>query len=126
MNLNHINLPVPDVNATKEFFAKYFDMKTLFELPRNTLVMMRDEAGMVLNISHFGKKDTEIHYHKDFHIGFFMKTRDEVDAMHARMTADGLTADTPKHHPGRYGYYITAPGGFTTEVAVLDRPEWSS
>lgn len=125
MNMNHINLPVPDVAATRDFFSKYFGMKTVLELGKNSLAILRDEGGMVLNLSHFDKK-SEIHYHKDFHVGFFLDTREEVDAVHARMAADGVVADPPRKLPGRYAFYIDAPGGFVTEVASFEGEAWAS
>jgi catechol 2,3-dioxygenase-like lactoylglutathione lyase family enzyme len=119
MKLNHINLPVSDVASSRDFFAKYFGMVTSMELGRGVMSMMRDEGGMVLILSHFHKNE-EIHYHKDFHIGFFFDSRQEVDDMHARMIADGLDADAPRTFPGRYGFYLQSPGGFVTEVAILE------
>jgi catechol 2,3-dioxygenase-like lactoylglutathione lyase family enzyme len=50
MRLNHINLPVEDVNLARDFFARYFGMKLIFELPKNNLAMMR-RPGRVLRRS---------------------------------------------------------------------------
>jgi catechol 2,3-dioxygenase-like lactoylglutathione lyase family enzyme len=122
MNLNHINLPVVDVAASRDFLNKYFGMKTIFELPKNTMAMMRDDAGLILNLSHFGK-EAEISYHKDFHVGFFVETRAEVDAIYARMAADGIVAEPPRKLQGRWSFYVLAPGGFLTEVAALEMAE---
>ena len=121
MKLNHINLPVRDVAATRDFFAKYFGMETLFELGKNALAIMRDEGGMILNLSHFDKdKTAEIIYHKDFHVGFFLDTPEEVDATYARLTGDGFEVAPPVRRQGRYGFYLLAPGGFELEVAILE------
>lgn len=119
MKLNHINLPVPDVAATRDFFATYFGMVTFFELPKGSLTIMRDEGGLVLNLSHFGK-DAPAPFPKDFHIGFFVETRAEVDAVHARMIGDGLAVAAPRKLQGRYSFYVDAPGGIATEVSVLE------
>jgi catechol 2,3-dioxygenase-like lactoylglutathione lyase family enzyme len=48
MKLNHINLPVVDVAASRDFFARYFGMKTTMELGRGAVALMRDEGDMVL------------------------------------------------------------------------------
>jgi catechol 2,3-dioxygenase-like lactoylglutathione lyase family enzyme len=119
MKLNHINLPVADVAASRDFFARYFGMKTAMELGRGVMAMMRDEGDMVLILSHFDKS-AEIHYHKDFHVGFYLETREEVNNVRALMTSDGLDVEMPKQRQGRYGFYLQAPGGFTTEVAILE------
>jgi lactoylglutathione lyase len=122
MKLNHINLPTTDVPASRDFFAKYFGMETTQELGRGTMAMMRDEVGMVLNLSRFDKT-SEVHYHKDFHVGFFVDTRAEVDDVYAKMVADGLEVDAPKRMPGRFAFYVQAPGGFVVEVAKLEESD---
>ena len=122
MILNHINLPVGDVGATRDFFAQFFGMRTLLELPRNSMAMMRDEGGMVLIISHFDKdKTAAIPYHADFHVGFFVDSRAEVDAKYAELSAAGWSLAAPKRLQGRYGIYVAAPGGFEVEVACLEQ-----
>ena len=119
MKLNHINLAVADVPASRDFFAKYFGMVTSLELGRGVMAMMRDEGDMVLILSNFDKA-TEIHYPKDFHVGFYLDSREEVDTLRARMVADGLDAEAARKRQGRYGFYLQAPGGFVTEVAILE------
>jgi catechol 2,3-dioxygenase-like lactoylglutathione lyase family enzyme len=125
MNLNHINLPVADVALARDFFSKYFGMRTTFELPKNSLVIMKDEGGMILNLSHFDKK-SEIAYHKDFHIGFFVENRETVDGVYASMLADGIVVEPPKQLQGRWSFYVDAPGGFQVEVGcVLEGASWA-
>ncbi len=124
MKLNHINLPVEDIAASRDFLAKYFGMETVMERGKNVMAILRDEGGMVLILSHFAKEG-EILYHKDFHVGFFLDSREEVDAIHARMAADGIEAAPPKKMPGRWAFYVDAPGGFIAEVAMLDRSDWA-
>ena len=123
MILNHINLPVQDVGATRDFFATYFGMKVEFELPKNVMAMMRDDVGLVLIVSHFDKKTEEVTYHPDFHVGFLVDSNDEVDAVRARLVAGGLDVEAPKRRQGgRYGFYYPAPGGFELEVECLGQP----
>jgi catechol 2,3-dioxygenase-like lactoylglutathione lyase family enzyme len=74
IKLNHINRPVADIAASRDIFAEYFGMKTSMELGRGALALMRDEGDMVLMLSHFDKS-AEIHYRKDFHVGFYQITR---------------------------------------------------
>ena len=119
MKLNHINLPVTDVAASRDFFARYFGLATSMKLGLGVMAMMRDEGNMVLILSNFDKS-AEIHHHKDLHVGFLLESRQEVDEMHARMIADGLEVETPKRMQGRYGFYLQSPGGFVTEVGILE------
>jgi lactoylglutathione lyase len=120
MKLNHINLPVHDVEAARDFMTKYFGLVTVFEVGKNFLVMQRDDTGLLLNLSHFDKSDTaEVQYHRDFHVGFFVDTLAEVDAVYAQFASDGLGVEPPKQREGRYGFYVTAPGGFVVEVSHM-------
>jgi catechol 2,3-dioxygenase-like lactoylglutathione lyase family enzyme len=123
VNLNHINLPVDDVAANRDFFKKYFDMVTVFEVgkPTPTGVGLADKAGTLLNLTHFDEAETApIVYHRDFHVGFFVETDTEVDELYARILADEVAVDeAPRKEFGRYTFYIKAPGGFDVEVACL-------
>lgn len=122
MKLNHINLPVRDVQATRDFFVNYFGMHSTLDIPK-TMSLLSDGEGMVLNVCHFNKAETdEVHYHKDYHVGFLVESVEEVNAAHARLVAGGLTLDQPKRREGgRYGFYYHAPGGFDVEVEWLGR-----
>ena len=121
MKLNHINLPVSDVAASRDFFAQHFGMTVLLDLPKVGLAMLQDDGNMVLNLSHFDRDATEIPYPPDFHVGFFLDDRAAVDATHGRLTAAGFAIDPPEKSPGRYGFYLRPPGGsFMLEVAVLE------
>ncbi len=120
MKLNHINLPVRDVAAVRDFMAKYFGMMTMHEVGKNFLTMMQDDGGLVLNLSHFEKGSTaEVEYHKDFHVGFFVESPEQVDQVYAQFIADAVPVDAPLRRNGRYGFYVTAPGGFIVEVAFM-------
>jgi lactoylglutathione lyase len=122
MTLNHINLPVGDVAANRDFFTKYFGMTTVMELGKNFLATLVDASGMVFNLSHFDKdKSAAIVYHKDLHIGFFVDSDEEVDRVHTRFAADEVGAGAPERREGRYGFYVKAPGGFDVEIACLDK-----
>ncbi len=122
VKLNHVNLPVRDVTATRDFFVKYFDLEVQFNIP-NVMALLGDGSGMVLNVCHFNKAETEeVHYHKDFHVGFLVDSAAEVDAAHARLVAGGLDVESPKRRQGgRYGFYYPAPGGFEVEVEWLGK-----
>ena len=119
MNMNHLNLPVADVAASQAFYTKYFGMETVAEVGQNFLVILRDDAGFLLNLSNFDKS-TETSYNKDFHVGFYVDSREEVTRLYDRMIADGLEAKAPKKMQGRYTFYVQVPGGVLTEVACLE------
>ena len=124
MKLNHINLAVGDVAASRDFLTTYFGMKTVMELPRNTMAILRDDGEMVLILSHFDKQAGEVAYHPDFHIGFYVESRDAVDASYVNLTAAGIEGDKPRPRQGRYSFYVDAPGGFMVEVAFVREATW--
>lgn len=120
MKLNHINLPVHDVAAARDFMTKYFGFVTVMEVGKNFLVVQQDDGGLVLNLSHFDKSNSaEVQYHRDFHVGFFVDSPEDVDGVHARLAADAVAVEAPKPREGRYGSYVTAPGGFVVEVSYM-------
>jgi lactoylglutathione lyase len=126
MTLNHINLPVGDVAANRDFFMKYFGMSTVMEVGKNFLATLVDKSGLLFNLSHFDKdKSAAIVHHKDMHIGFFVDTDEEVDRVYARFAADGVAVDAPERREYRYGFYVKAPGGFDVEVARVENPALS-
>ena len=115
MALNHLNLTVPEVRRTREFFETYFGFRCVHEQPDESLVVMTDESGFILTLNNFGKA-TEVQYPGAFHIGFMQDSREQVDAMHRRLAADGFTAKPPHEFHGAWTFYLQAPGGFLVEV----------
>ena len=77
MKLNHVNLPVADVSATRDFFEKHFGFKCIAE-PTDANVVLTDNAGLVLAISNFDHADQ---VPKWFHVGFMQDSDDKVDEM---------------------------------------------
>ena len=93
-------------------------LKTVFSRPDETFfddVVLVDESGFVFTLSNF-EKATEVDYPGAFHIGFIQESREQVDAMHARLKADGFDVKTPKVFHGAWTFYFRAPGGFLVEV----------
>jgi catechol 2,3-dioxygenase-like lactoylglutathione lyase family enzyme len=114
MKLNHVNLPVADVSATRDFFEKQFGFHCIAE-PTDANVVLTDNAGLVLTISNFDHAD-EVAYPKWFHIGFMQDSDDKVDAMYDQLKAAGVQLRKPENMHGAWTFYFTAPGGFTVEV----------
>jgi catechol 2,3-dioxygenase-like lactoylglutathione lyase family enzyme len=121
MTLNHLNLTVPDVSQTKEFFETYFGLHCIAERGRNAIAVMQDETGFVFTLSNF-EHVTEVTYPGAFHIGFMQESRDRVDAMYERLKADGLAKEPPREFHGAWTFYLHAPGGILVEVGHQHRP----
>jgi catechol 2,3-dioxygenase-like lactoylglutathione lyase family enzyme len=115
MKLNHLNLTVPDVSQTRQFFEKYFGLRCLAEPGGEALVVLVDESGFVLTLNNFSHA-TEVKYPGAFHIGFRQENRERVDEIHQRLKADGFDVKTPKEFHGAWTFYFHAPGGFLVEV----------
>ncbi len=120
MRLNHLNLTVPAVSQTREFFEKYFDFRCVFERGRDTLAVLTDESGFVLTLSNFDKAE-KVEYPGAFHIGFMQDSKERVDEIYRRLKSDGIDAEPPKEFHGAWTFYFNAPGGFLVEVGHQHR-----
>jgi len=114
MKLNHVNLPVADVSATRDFFEKQFGFHCIAE-PTNANVVLTDNAGLVLTISNFDHAD-KVAYPKWFHIGFMQDSDEKVDDVYDQLKTAGMQPGKPRDMHGAWTFYFTAPGGFTVEV----------
>ena len=124
MHFNHLDIPVPDVAATRDFFVTHLDFKQINPRkpggavapgPRDGLAVLRDSEGAILVLSHAksGRPPGD-----GFHIGFHLKDRAGVDAAFARFGAGGVALGGPPHEiRGAYLFYCEAPGPVLVEVA---------
>ncbi len=115
MLMNHINLPVSDVPATRAFLETYFGLRCLAAPAPETIVVLADESDCIIALSNFKKGDAIV-YPNGFHIGFMQPSREAVDAIHARLAGDGIEVGPRKTFHGAWTFYFKAPGGFTVEV----------
>ena len=120
MRLNHLNLTVPDVPRTREFFETYFGFRCVAERGRDTLAVLVDEAGFVLTLNNFGKT-TAVEYPGAFHVGFMQESRERVDEIHGRLKSGGFDVEPPREFHGAWTFYFRAPGGFLVEVLHQQR-----
>jgi lactoylglutathione lyase len=109
MRLNHLNLTVPEVSKTRAFFETYFGFRLVAEAGGDALVVLTDESGFILTLNNF-EKATEVEYPAAFHIGFMQESREQVDAIHARLKSDGFDVKTPKVFHGAWTFYFRARG----------------
>jgi catechol 2,3-dioxygenase-like lactoylglutathione lyase family enzyme len=115
MRLNHLNLTVPDVPATRALFESYFGLRCVAERGRDALVVMVDESGFVLTLNNFDKA-SEVSYPGAFHVGFMQDSRERVDEIHAKLKAGGFDPEPPREFHGAWTFYFRAQGGFLVEV----------
>ncbi|MBV8126075.1 MAG: VOC family protein [Planctomycetaceae bacterium] len=115
MRLNHLNLTVPDVPRTREFFETYFGFRCVAAEQGRDLAVLVDESEFVLTLNNFDKA-TEVEYPGAFHIGFMQESRERVDEIYERLKSDGFDVKPPKQFHGAWTFYFRAPGGFLVEV----------
>lgn len=73
MILNHLDLPVTNIQKTKAFFETYFSFKCIFERADGLTVLL-DKIGFALTLS---LSEHEI-YPNGFHLGFMLRTEKEL------------------------------------------------
>ena len=118
MKLNHINLTVTDVQAASKFLVKYFGMRSMGgNKGMGFLTDEKDGWGFVLTLMK-ASEGTQSKYPGTFHIGFFIESRETVDDLNQRLKQDGFDVPPPEDTGHSYGFYVSAPGGFTVEVGA--------
>ncbi len=117
MKLNHLNLTVPDVRQTREFFETYFDFRCVWEAGRDALAVLVDETGFVFTLNNFNKA-TKIEYPGAFHIGFMQESRQRVDEIYERLKAAGFASEPPKEFHGAWTFYFRAPAGSSSRSCI--------
>lgn len=119
MRLNHLNLPVSNLDEAQAFFQDLFGFRLLGKAG-DLIVSLDDGHGLMLvlaNAARFG--DQAPRYPEPFHVGFNLADRAEVDAMHERVLAAGIAVDhAPRKKHGHYGFYFRALDGLLFEVAT--------
>ena len=116
MNLNHLNLCVPDVPDVCHFFETYFDFHCL-DIKGDALAVLEGTNGFTLVISNF-KKDVMPLYPDAFHIGFIVETPEQVQAMYERLQQGGVEmSHEPRTMRGSLIFYCSAPGAILLEVS---------
>ena len=123
MKLNHINLTSVDVPADRAMFESYFSLRCS-TMRGKTLAVLHDDDGMVLVLNDFEKKRGDFAYPEDsdvHYIGFIQESREVVDAINARLKADGWSVPEPRDYHGAWTFYFKAPGGYYVEVATETR-----
>ena len=121
MRLNHLDLHVPDVAATRDFFVSVFGLTEVETRGANGLAILRDDAGLELVLSRpvekFGGADTVSVGRNTYHIGFILPSREAVDAQYTWAKAAGCEmGQPPAAVRGGWSFYCFAPGQILIEV----------
>ncbi len=98
---------------------KYFGFEILEEKGRGTFAVLRGENGLCATLSNFATSAGDSYPH-DFHVGFIVDTRDQVERVYRRLVDNGVAAEPPRAAHGGWSLYVGAPGGFLVEVVSYE------
>lgn len=117
MVINHLNLTVTDVIATRRFLEKYFGLRPHTEGAKENpgFDILFDDNGMILTLIKV-RNHVEVKYPETFHIGFAVESEERVNEINQRMKEDGHDVPPPSKQHGAWTFYYDCPGGFTIEV----------
>lgn len=90
MKLNHIDLPVTDLEAAAHYFQHGFGFERL-HAPAEGMAILRGEDGFALIL----QQAKQVDYPAGFHIGFLQPSDAAVHAAYQRMADAGLPCRPP-------------------------------
>jgi catechol 2,3-dioxygenase-like lactoylglutathione lyase family enzyme len=114
MRLNHLDLHVPDVVETRDFFIKFLEFKLVSSPTASALAILEDGAGFVLVLQ--TQKHPSESYPAGFHIGFSVSERSAVNERRRLMAEAGHRVSEIESNKRGYFFYVHAPGGFFVEI----------
>ena len=112
MTLNHLNLTVTDVPATRAFLEQYFGLRSMGGNANITL--LSDDNGLALTLTSMKiGNETEVKYPATFHIGFGQEREEGVNEINRRLKEGGFD--------GYVAYEMCSPVRGGGNEANLDR-----
>ena len=117
MQLNHLDLPVPDVAATAAFFTSHFGFRLCETRGNNGFALLEGGGGFILVLTRRRAEGVQT-FPDTFHIGFLVESEVAVHALHACLLAAGVAELPPvSFQRGATLFYVHAPGGVLVEVS---------
>ncbi|WP_374582513.1 VOC family protein [Pseudoduganella sp.] len=113
MKLNHIDLPVTDLEGAAGYFQRGFGFERM-PAPAGGMAILRGEDDFALILQQVETAE----YPKAFHIGFLQPSDAAVHAAYQRLADAGLPLPAaPAVSYGCLGFWCQAPGGILVEVS---------
>ncbi|WP_424191192.1 VOC family protein [Ampullimonas aquatilis] len=120
MQLNHLDLPVPQTSATKAFFVEHLGFTCVFER-EDGLTVLIDEAGFALTLSPLPSGES-LKYPTGFHVGFNFQEEAQVVQAHDRLASMGVEIVRPLGQlGGALTFHCNAPGPVLVEFGWRPR-----
>ena len=117
MQLNHLDLAVPDVAAAATFFEVGFGFKLLRTKGNAGMALLHGDGGFLLVLTRAQQEDEPL-YPKTFHIGFLLPTEKAVENAYLRILHAGVSVQhPPRVIRGSLMFYCHTPGGILVEVS---------
>ena len=114
MTLNHMSFPTKDVVAEARFFEEHLGAKVEFIDPfSGSALLKHGDIDIVLEAM-----KNDVSWHKDFHFGFEVATKREVDALYEELKHSGVTLETEVFNRIGRGsrFFGRTPGGVQLEI----------
>ena len=123
MKLNHLNLPVENVNESRNFFENYFDFKCIEEKGNDALVVLKGSDDFILVLmSESFNRDAHSSFPSAFHVGFLVDTKEEVIEQYNKLKNGNVALkNEPKNMRGIFGFYFMSPGNILIEVSTVSK-----
>lgn len=108
MNLNHINLSIPDVASARSFFENHLGFQCTDTKLNDTLSVLTGTDGFILVLMSEQLNQNGNHAYPDsFHIGFYLKDEKEVMDRFEILKAAGVLLDQePQQIRKVFGFYF--------------------
>lgn len=114
MQLNHLDLSVPDVAAASAFLVRHFGFTLLQTRGRHGMAVLAGDGGVVLVLTRNGAAT----YPKTFHIGFLLDDPAAVATKHTELADAGVAGlSALQQLRGAPGFYCQTDWGILLEVA---------
>ncbi len=117
MQLNHLDLSVPDVASAVSFFEASFGFILVQAKGNDGMAILQGSDGFVLVLTRAQPADQPL-YPKTFHIGFQVPSEQAVMDAYQRIEGAGVNLPhPPRTMRGTLMFYCQAPGGILVEVS---------
>jgi catechol 2,3-dioxygenase-like lactoylglutathione lyase family enzyme len=118
MQLNHLNLPVPDVARARRFFEDSFAFTCTESKGDDALVVLRGPDNFLLVLMPLPETPLPA-YPKAFHIGFMCATPEEVQRKYEQLLATNVPVEQPpRNMRDTYTFYFQALDFLLVEVSA--------
>jgi catechol 2,3-dioxygenase-like lactoylglutathione lyase family enzyme len=115
MRLTHVDLQVSDVDAAREFFETFFNLRCTYQRQKQ-IAIFKDETGFEFAVSNLFDSPPPT-YPLDFHIGFVLERTNEVREIYDRLKKAGVAMKLALGiHGPALGFQCLGPDSIPVEV----------